>query len=337
MTTARLKQCVMVLLMVAAVCCAQLPTLPGEPPPGGVDDALVCECQYDAGNDCECGEECSTEAPQGEIQDCEEDGLSCQIYCRSKGFDVCQPQNCECAGCPQGVSARRTAIDGPQCDMSCDDDGCNPEGIYTETVLSKCLGPGDASVEQDPGGPACFPAGAMLQLDSGKAKPVEKIEVGDRVAAGNFSGNLVFSDVFAFTHRKAGIEHRCVQLVAGPSTLVVSAGHYVHTASGLVAARAVRVGDLLLHSRRGWVAVTSTALVWTVGLYHPHTLAGDVVVDEFVVSTYSTAVHPAAAQLLLAPLRWLYTCGLTRNPLGSLLYAERPLLTLFALPGPTSL
>ena len=47
------------------------------------------------------------------------------------------------------------------------------------------------------------------------------------------------------------------------------------------------------------------------GLYNPHTLHGDVVVDGVLTSTYTGVVHPALAHALLAPLRQLYSAGLS--------------------------
>lgn len=41
------------------------------------------------------------------------------------------------------------------------------------------------------------------------------------------------------------------------------------------------------------------------GLYNPHTLQGDIVVDGFRVSSYTDACPPGAAQAALAPFRAL--------------------------------
>ena len=42
------------------------------------------------------------------------------------------------------------------------------------------------------------------------------------------------------------------------------------------------------------------------GLYNPLTLAGDIVVDGILASTYTKAVTPKMAHAALAPLRMMY-------------------------------
>ncbi len=49
--------------------------------------------------------------------------------------------------------------------------------------------------------------------------------------------------------------------------------------------------------------------VWERGLYNPQTAAGDIVVDGFVASTYTTFASPRAAHALLAPLRLAASLG----------------------------
>lgn len=57
----------------------------------------------------------------------------------------------------------------------------------------------------------------------------------------------------------------------------------------------------------GLQSVTSTRLVYTHGLYAPHTAAGTVAVDGVVASCYTKAVQPAMAHALLAPVRWAWS------------------------------
>ena len=46
-----------------------------------------------------------------------------------------------------------------------------------------------------------------------------------------------------------------------------------------------------------------------VGLYNPHTMDGDIVVDGTVTSTYTAAVAPSLAHAVLWPVRMLYALG----------------------------
>jgi len=167
---------------------------------------------------------------------------------------------------------------------------------------------------------ACFPADAAVEVASGATVPMRSLAVGDvvRVAAGD--GPAAFSPVYTFSHRQPGGAHPVVSVAtaAGP-VLTASGGHLVPSARrGLVAAAALAAGDAVD------VVVNGTAVCSTVtavsgggrraGLYAPHTLAGTVVVDGVVASCYTTAVRPAVAAALLAPVRWAF--GVVGAPAG---------------------
>ena len=51
--------------------------------------------------------------------------------------------------------------------------------------------------------------------------------------------------------------------------------------------------------------VTAVAAEWANGLYSPHTMTGDIVVDGVLTSTYM----PKLAHALLWPVRMLYNAG----------------------------
>jgi Hint module len=109
--------------------------------------------------------------------------------------------------------------------------------------------------------------------------------------------------VLAFTHKEESGTHEYVRLTAASGAeLVVSPGHYVVLRSGrLRAASAVRVGDQLAAAPEAVGASDSShviaafAMVQRHGRFNPHTRAGIVHVDGFVVSCYTTAVHPLLA------------------------------------------
>lgn len=68
------------------------------------------------------------------------------------------------------------------------------------------------------------------------------------------------------------------------------------------------------------VRVTGVAAVRNrLGAFNPHTTAGAVVVDGFVVSTWTAAVSPRVATAALTPARWAYAVGVERVVGGSLL------------------
>jgi hypothetical protein len=150
-------------------------------------------------------------------------------------------------------------------------------------------------------GAACFPADATATLASGATVRMDALAVGDRVAVGGGA----FSPVFLFTHRAGGGAHEFVRVTtASGAVLRATPGHYVHVAGrGLVAAGAVRVGDRLRLGGGALTPVVSLARVRAAGLFNPQTLSGEIVVDGIVASTYTTAVAPAVAHAVLAPLR----------------------------------
>jgi hypothetical protein len=156
-------------------------------------------------------------------------------------------------------------------------------------------------------GSACFPATATVTLASGAAVPVSSLSTGDSVHVGRGE----YSPVFLWTHRDAAAApaRAYVQLVTARGALTLTAGHYVYVNGDLsapVAASAVRVGDALVAGDGGRAAVVAVRAAAGAGLYNPQTLHGDIVVDGVVTTTYTSAVPPAAAHALLAPLRWAH-------------------------------
>jgi len=139
---------------------------------------------------------------------------------------------------------------------------------------------------------------------------MDALAVGDVVASGP---DGAVSPVYLFSHADAAAVATFVRLTTvNGSSLTATPGHYVRLAGfdgRLVAAAAVRVGDVLARAAGGGEAVASARRVSAVGLYNPHTLSGEVVVDGFVTSTHTTAVDPALARAALAPARALYAVG----------------------------
>lgn len=153
----------------------------------------------------------------------------------------------------------------------------------------------------------CFPGDAEVVLASGDTVRMDALSVGDEVAIGGGA----FSPVYVFTHRTATAAKTYVRLttVSG-ATVTVTAGHYVHSPRGLVAAATVVEGDDLVLADGTPSRVARVDSVKSSGLYNPQTVAGIIVVGGVKVSTYTTAVDPAVAAVALAPLRGLWAAGL---------------------------
>jgi protocatechuate 3,4-dioxygenase beta subunit len=149
----------------------------------------------------------------------------------------------------------------------------------------------------------CFPADACVRVEGGGVRRMSALAVGDRVLV----GGGVYSDVFAFTHRVAGVVSEFVTLtVESGERVSLTPGHYIYANGALVDAGAVRVGDELVREGGGCSVVVAVGRELKAGLYNPQTLHGDICVDGLVASTYTTAVEPSVAHRMLAPLRFGY-------------------------------
>lgn len=170
----------------------------------------------------------------------------------------------------------------------------------------------------------CFPADAKVKLEDGSTKEMRDVKVGDRVAVGNGK----HSDVYMFSHRieKAKVEFVKLTTAAG-NTLRLTGPHYIYANGELTPAWKVKVGDKVVLETGNETHVTHVDKEWAEGLYNPHTLQGDIVVDGIKTSSYTTAVHPTVAHAILAPVRALYQAGI--NVYGGALEKVLPLLKLF--------
>lgn len=154
----------------------------------------------------------------------------------------------------------------------------------------------------------CFPASARIEMESGLSKNMDELSIGDVIRV----GPIKFSTVFMFTHKLSdGIkrEFTKIQVESGES-ISATTGHYIVVNGALKTANSVKVGDLLTLASGEQSPVTYISAILEEGLYNPQTQDGHIVVDGIIASTYTSAVHPAAAHGLLAPLRFLYRYGL---------------------------
>lgn len=133
--------------------------------------------------------------------------------------------------------------------------------------------------------------------------------------------------VMTFSHAQRGTFEFVELRTNGSMTLTASEGHFVIRGDGtLTAAGEVRVGDVL-RVADGTRTVQKVQRVMREGLFAPHTASGQVVVDGFVVSCYTTAVKVAAAHAWLAPVRAAVALGVVDPLQGSLSNGADGLLT----------
>ena len=114
-----------------------------------------------------------------------------------------------------------------------------------------------------------------------------------------------------FSHQYTDAQATFVELTTATGALRLTPGHYLYVNGKTAQARAVKVGDHLETASGSPAVVTGITHVRDTGLYNPHTLHGDVIVDGFRTTTYTDAIAPTMAHALLAPARALYTMNVT--------------------------
>lgn len=175
----------------------------------------------------------------------------------------------------------------------------HPAPSFNKTLQGGNKLPQNDKTEQlvAPDNPSCFPASATVELENGRTVAMGALKEGDKVRARNGK----FSPVFMFSHRDADVMAHFVRAVfSDGAVLVATHGHYIVAKDGaLVAMDSVRIGDELMGGRQ----VIAVSQVVEQGLYNPHTLSGDLVVDGVLASSYTRAIEPRVASALLGPLR----------------------------------
>lgn len=216
---------------------------------------------------------------------------------------------------PGNVSSPGTG-DGMGAGTGSDGDDIEPSGEGMEPSMAPTAEDGDD------GDPVCLPGSAMVEvLGRGKVR-VDEVETGDMVGVGGGE----YSRVFMWTHRDGGFAgRRYVRVEAeGGVVLTVTEGHVVYVCKGMekgclreaIVVDEVRRGDGVwkVGNKDEIEAVRVLAVqrgVFEMGLYNPQTERGDVVVDGVVVSCYTKFVEMRAAHALLAPLRAMFSAGLS--------------------------
>jgi Hint module/Fasciclin domain len=165
----------------------------------------------------------------------------------------------------------------------------------------------------------CFPASAFLHTPNGIdiAMHVPAAGVSVKVSA---DPAIAPSKIYFFSHKtRAGMHDFASISTSSGHVVTLSAIHYLYANGKLTAASAVKIGDVL-HTLDGPSTVSSITTVRERGLYAPHTLHGDIVVNRVVVSSYTRAMHPTIAHALLAPVRSIVHLGLSDEPVGEMMY-----------------
>lgn len=151
----------------------------------------------------------------------------------------------------------------------------------------------------------CFPGEATVTLRDRGPVSISSVKIGDYV----HTGSGVFSPVYMFSHR---IEEGSFDFVRigfhGEQGLALSPGHLLYANDQRVTrAVDINVGDLITLGNGTMAKVDRVTYLKSTGLYNPHTLNGDIVVDGVKTTVFTSAVEPSAANGLLAPMRAFYS------------------------------
>jgi len=153
----------------------------------------------------------------------------------------------------------------------------------------------------------CFPATATVQLANGSTVDMQSLQTGDKVLVGGGE----YSEVFMWSHRYPEAVNSFVQLTTKSGTsITLTAGHYLYVNGVLATAGSVQKGDQLATGSGAKSPVISIKTITANGLFNPHTMHGDIVVDGIHTSTYTEALNPTIAHGLLGPARVMYAAGL---------------------------
>ena len=91
---------------------------------------------------------------------------------------------------------------------------------------------------------------------------------------------------------------------------MLTADHYLYVNGKLAVASTVKIGDTVVKGDSSDAVVVSVTTKKATGLYNPHTMDGDIIVNGIKTSTYTAAVEPSLAHSLLWPVRMLYNMGI---------------------------
>lgn len=168
---------------------------------------------------------------------------------------------------------------------------------------SGCVG---TMVDCDSSSSGCFPSVANVTLPDGSKKTMAALQIGDRVLSKGGS----FQEVYMFSHRLEAIKSEFVAIStqAGQS-IMLTPDHYLYVNNKLATAATVKTGDKLTTATGADDKVAAVTRTWANGLYNPHTMDGDIVVDGILTSTYTAAIQPTLAHYALWPVRMLHKLG----------------------------
>ncbi|KAL0106122.1 hypothetical protein PUN28_016094 [Cardiocondyla obscurior] len=164
----------------------------------------------------------------------------------------------------------------------------------------------------------CFPGKSLVRTEDGGTKRLDEIHLGDRIAALDSRGDVVYSEVIAFLDRSPSERRQFISLnTKSGRVLTLTPSHLVPVEGrSTVFAVNVQPGDKILvsdtdatsaanevDSRLRWDTVVETKLVLEEGVYAPLTMEGTLLVNDVVASCYALVNSQSVAHYSFLPLR----------------------------------
>ncbi|KOC59492.1 Sonic hedgehog protein A [Habropoda laboriosa] len=162
----------------------------------------------------------------------------------------------------------------------------------------------------------CFPGRSLVRTEDGSTKRLDQVQLGERIAALDSHGDIVYSEVIAFLDRSLTERRQFVQLTTESGrVLTLTPAHLVpiEGRSSIFAGR-VQPGDKILvrdpaddekklQHRLRWDKVVDNRLVLEEGIYAPLTTEGTVLIDDVVASCYAFVDSQELAHFAFLPYR----------------------------------
>lgn len=157
-------------------------------------------------------------------------------------------------------------------------------------------------------------------MENGNTKRLDEVRLGERIAALNSRGDVVYSEVIAFLDRSPSERRQFIRLTTKSGRVLTLTPTHLVPVEGrsTVFAASVQPGDRILvsdtdvatnevDSRLRWDNVVETKLVLEEGVYAPLTMEGTLLVDDVVASCYAVVNSQPVAHYSFLPLRIWYS------------------------------
>ncbi|KAL6260171.1 hypothetical protein P5V15_007705 [Pogonomyrmex californicus] len=187
----------------------------------------------------------------------------------------------------------------------------------------------------------CFPGKSLVRTEDGGTKRLDEVRLGERIAALDSRGDVVYSEVIAFLDRSPSERRQFIRLTTKSGrVLTLTPAHLVPVEGrSSVFAASVQPGDRIIvsdhtgavgvinevDSQLRWDTVVETKLVLEEGVYAPLTMEGTLVVDDVVASCYAVVNSQSVAHYSFLPLRlWHSVASFFVQRLGEPQQVARP-------------